>query len=92
MAGGSASGKSTLCDTIQNEMKVDKQLDLLIVQVDSFQFGIRDYKGPIEEFDFDHPSTIDWDLLIQTIEDLRAGKQAKIPAYDFALHKRVPED
>ena len=68
VCGGSASGKTTLCNTIRNEMTVDKDFSILIVSLDSFQWGIRDYKGDIKDFNFDDPDTIDWDYAYECLK------------------------
>ena len=39
---------------------------------------------------FDHPDSLDTDLLVQHVNDLKAGKTACVPNYDFATHSRTP--
>jgi uridine kinase len=40
---------------------------------------------------FDHPRTIDWETMEKVLEDLRAGRAARLPRYDFKTHCRVRE-
>jgi len=40
---------------------------------------------------FDHPDSLDTDLLIQHIKDLRLGKAVNVPNYDFSTHSRMSE-
>jgi hypothetical protein len=39
---------------------------------------------------FDHPDSLDTALLVQHIRDLKQGKVANLPTYDFATHSRTP--
>jgi uridine kinase len=39
---------------------------------------------------FDHPDSLDTDLLVQHIRQLKSGKTADLPNYDFATHSRTP--
>ncbi|RQM08719.1 hypothetical protein DH86_00002425, partial [Scytalidium sp. 3C] len=43
------------------------------------------------EYDFDSPEAIDFDVLIERLRDLKAGKRAEIPIYSFAKHAREKE-
>ncbi len=38
---------------------------------------------------FDHPSLIDWDLLVKTLEDALEGKEVEVPIYDMRISSRV---
>ncbi|KAJ8360890.1 hypothetical protein SKAU_G00174150 [Synaphobranchus kaupii] len=40
------------------------------------------------DYNFDHPSAFDFDLLVQTLRKLKQGKSVKIPVYDFTTHGR----
>lgn len=37
---------------------------------------------------FDHPDSIDFDLLAKKLKELKSGEPTEIPIYDFATHKR----
>lgn len=41
------------------------------------------------EFDFDSPDAIDFDILIEKLRDLKSGKKADIPVYSFEKHSRM---
>jgi len=43
------------------------------------------------DYNFDHPDAFDWNLLEETLRELRDGKAAKIPTYDFVTHSRKDE-
>lgn len=38
---------------------------------------------------FDHPDSLDTDLLVQHLKDLKGGKTADLPNYDFSTHSRT---
>jgi uridine kinase len=37
---------------------------------------------------FDHPDSLDTDLLLQHLKELKAGAACNIPTYDFTTHSR----
>jgi hypothetical protein len=43
------------------------------------------------DYNFDHPSSIDFDLLADHLERLRGGQDVDVPHYDFATHSRTGE-
>ncbi|KAL8352355.1 hypothetical protein RB601_002591 [Gaeumannomyces tritici] len=58
------------------------------------------YKTPSEEalkkafaneYDFDAPDAIDFDALVHSLRDLKAGKRAEIPVYSFQQHRRLEQ-
>lgn len=38
---------------------------------------------------FDHPDSLETDLLLCHLQDLKAGKACQVPTYDFATHSRT---
>ena len=40
-------------------------------------------------YNFDHPDSLDFKLLVRDLELLRAGQVVSIPTYDFAMHART---
>ena len=49
---------------------------------------------PLEEraaTNFDHPESLETDLLLQHIRSLKQGKTCNVPTYDFCTHCRAPE-
>lgn len=50
---------------------------------------------PPEERDkhnFDEPTAIDWDLFINSLEAIVAGKEILLPVYDFKTHTRLSKN
>ncbi len=89
IAGGSGSGKTTVAQTILQRVGPDR---ISYLQHDSYY---KDLSGlpPIQraEVNFDHPNSLENDLLIQHIQQLKDGRAAKIPIYDFSIHTRTEQ-
>lgn len=86
VAGGSGSGKTTVVNTISKTLGKNKHL---LLQHDSYY---RDLKHlPFEErveHNFDHPASLETELLIRHINALKEGYPIEVPEYDFANHIR----
>ena len=89
IAGGSGSGKTTVAQEILNRVGPDR---IAFLQHDSYY---KDLTGlpPAQraEVNFDHPNSLETELLIQHVLDLRDGKAVQVPIYDFAHHRRTGE-
>lgn len=87
IAGGSASGKTTISKKISEAFADEKKV--LIIRQDDYY---KDQSSlPMEErvkTNYDHPFAFDNDLLIRQISDLIAGKSIEKPVYDFVHHTR----
>ncbi|MEH0158686.1 uridine kinase [Limibacter armeniacum] len=87
VAGGTGSGKSTVSHELMNIKKG-------IVQLEQDAY-YKDLKGlSVEErakTNFDHPDSIDFDLLISHILELKKGNAIERPVYDFTTHSRKKE-
>ncbi|CAD8139766.1 unnamed protein product [Paramecium octaurelia] len=92
VTGGSAAGKTTLCETIKREIQYDSDVDMTILSCDSFYKEVDKTKIDITQYNFDHPDSIDWDYAFQVISTLLSGKPSKIPNYSFVTYKREDED
>ena len=89
IAGGTASGKSTVVKEIVNSLPAGS---VAVIPQDSY------YKDsshvPVEErqlINFDHPNAFDWDLLVEQITMLREGKAIEQPTYSYLTCTRQPE-
>jgi uridine kinase len=87
IAGGSGSGKTTVAQTILQRVGPDR---IAYLQHDSYY---KDLSGlpPTQrtEVNFDHPNSLDTDLLIRHIESLQNDQPVQVPIYDFASHSRT---
>lgn len=79
VAGGTASGKSTIVGRFVAETRATH------LGHDRYYWDV-----PVSEgHDFDHPDALDTDRLVSDLERLRSGKSAELPVYDFASHSRT---
>ncbi|GMQ81843.1 MAG: uridine kinase [Rhodothermia bacterium] len=89
IAGGSGSGKSTVLSTLVDELGSD------IVGVLDHDAYYRDLNHiALEErafFNFDHPDTLETDLLLDHLDELKMGRSIEKPVYDFTNHTRTDE-
>jgi uridine kinase len=87
IAGGSGSGKTTVAQTILQRVGPDR---ISFLQHDSYY---KDLSGlpPTQraEVNFDHPNSLETDLLTQHIQQLKSGKAVAVPIYDFSTHSRT---
>lgn len=88
IAGGSGSGKSTFVRHIIEELNVPW---VVVISLDSFYNVLTRQQSEAafrSEYDFDHPDSLDWDLLFEVLKDLKSGKRVDIPIYNFSTHAR----
>lgn len=89
VAGGSGSGKTTVVNHI---IKTVGHKNLVLLQHDSYY---RDLKHiPLNERvkqNYDHPSSLETELLVRHIHALLEGYSIKVPIYDFTNHVRSDE-
>ncbi len=87
IAGGSASGKSTVSRKIADEI-LDKE-SVVRICMDSYY---KDYsnlsKKERSNLNFDHPNSIDIELLCKHLDELKEGKSVDVPIYDFTTHSQ----
>ncbi len=88
IAGGTGSGKTTVANKIKS--KVIGKHSVIIIQQDYYYKDHSDI--PIaerEKINYDHPDSIDINLLVKHIDILNNGKAVDIPLYDFKTHIRT---
>lgn len=89
IAGGSGSGKTMVTQKIVGQLGSDR---VVIIEQDSYYRNLNHLS--LEEratYNFDHPSSIDTELLVRHIKELLSGHSVDIPIYDFTTHTRRPE-
>ena len=85
IAGGTGSGKSTFTNRIKKQFGDD----VTVIYHDNYYRRRDDI--PFEErkkINYDHPDTLETDMLIEHIKQLKAGKSVVCPVYDFSVHNR----
>jgi uridine kinase len=88
LAGGSGSGKTTIAEEVVDRLEGR----VALVHHDAY------YRNMVElTFDertrvnYDHPSSLETELLVKHLESLRSGVAIEHPVYDFASHLRSSE-
>ncbi|MDX1270592.1 uridine kinase [Bizionia paragorgiae] len=87
IAGGTGCGKTTVVNQILNELP---EGEVGIISQDSYYMDTTHL--PYEErvkINFDHPRSIDFDLLGEHLKDLKNGKAIDQPVYSFVKHNRT---
>lgn len=90
VAGGTASGKSTVCKRIMEKLgQADMdhtQRQVVTLSQDSFYRDLT----PVEKqkaskglFNFDHPDAFSEKVMFETLQDILDGKKVDIPSYDY---------
>ena len=89
IAGGSGSGKTTLVNAILERVPIE---NIALLAQDAY------YKDashlPLEQrraLNFDHPDSIEWDLMLSDIIKLKSGKAIECPTYSYITCTRLPE-
>ncbi|VAI74346.1 uridine kinase-like protein 2, chloroplastic isoform X2 [Triticum dicoccoides] len=89
VCGGTASGKTTVCDMIIQQLHDHR---VVLVNQDSFYRGLTEEESEhVEEYNFDHPDAFDTDQLLECMGKLKSGQSVNIPIYDFKNHRRCSE-
>ena len=89
IAGGTGSGKTTVVNQIIEELK-NEEVDV-ISQDSYYQDTSHLTYEERTKINFDHPKSIDFDLLVSHLKDLKAGKNIQQPVYSFREHNRTAE-
>jgi uridine kinase len=89
VAGGTASGKTTVSDAILDRVGRDR---IVYIQHDSYYRDLSHM--PLEErrkLNVDHPDALETELLVSHLLRLQAGEIIEVPVYDFATYQRRDE-
>jgi uridine kinase len=88
ICGGSASGKSTLAEKLQEKIGPG---NCAILSMDNFYIDFVNQGYNPEEINYDHPESFDIKSLVSSIKHLKLGESCSIPLYDFTTHTRLNE-
>ena len=86
IAGGTGSGKTTLSELILDNIGRDR---MAYLPHDAYYRDRKDL--PLEErakLNYDHPDSLETELMVEHIMQLKAGKPVEMPVYDFTTHSR----
>ncbi|WP_311376601.1 uridine kinase [Anaerococcus lactolyticus] len=85
IAGGSASGKSTIVKIIAEKFKDD----LVVVGHDNYYRAHDDIDFEERKLlNYDHPQAFDTELFCEDLKKLLAGLEIDMPLYDYKIHTR----
>ncbi|WP_252179211.1 uridine kinase [Endozoicomonas sp. 4G] len=89
IAGASASGKSLLANTLVEELQSQH---VCVISEDSY------YKDQTHmtmkqrvQTNYDHPDSMDHDLMLAHMQQLKEGQTVDVPLYDYTVHNRKQE-
>ena len=89
VAGGTGSGKTTISNSILERVGSDQ---ISYIQHDHY-YRDRSHLPPEErgKINFDHPDSLENELLARHLKILKEGQAVEVPQYDFTTHVRKPE-
>jgi uridine kinase len=87
IAGGTGCGKTTVVNTLLNELP---EGEVGVISQDSYYKDTShlSYDERVK-INFDHPRSIDFDLLHDHLQLLKEGKAIEQPVYSFVIHNRT---
>jgi uridine kinase len=89
VAGGTGSGKTTVVAALTSRIGADR---IALLSHDAYY---RDYvdlpKDVLDRKNFDHPDSLETELLIRHLKALKQGAIVETPVYDFRVHRRATE-
>ena len=81
IAGGSGSGKTTVVKAISSRLRHEK---VVVIPQDSYYKDSSDLTDEEKRaHNFDHPDSIDWELLCDQLSQLKSGKTIHQPVYSY---------
>ena len=89
ICGGTGSGKTTIARSIVDAVGRE---NVVLIEQDSYYRNLADM--PLDErhqANFDHPDSIDSDMLVNHLMRLKQGLSVDMPLYDFVTHTRSDE-
>ncbi|KAG9510837.1 Uridine-cytidine kinase [Fragariocoptes setiger] len=95
VAGGTSSGKSTVCQKIMDKLSQDCQRRVALVKQDSFYRRLSDEEQALAKkgcFNFDHPDAVDDQAIVAALTKILAGKPVRLPRYDYQECRHKAEE
>jgi uridine kinase len=86
ICGGTGSGKTTIARKIIEAVKRER---VILLEQDSYYRNLEDM--PLDarrQTNFDHPDSIDSEMLVNHLKRLKDGLPVEMPIYDFKTHTR----
>jgi uridine kinase len=87
IAGGSGSGKTTVAQTILQRVGPER---IAFLQHDSYYKNLGGLPpNQRAEVNFDHPDSLESELLVEHVRQLQEKRLVEVPIYDFSTHSRT---
>jgi uridine kinase len=87
IAGGTGSGKTTVANAIVKRVGEER---IAILSHDSYYRDFVDLpKDILDRQNFDHPDSLESELLVRHLKALKQGMVVETPIYDFKVHRRA---
>jgi uridine kinase len=87
VAGGTGSGKTTVANQISRRVGAE---NIAYIPHDAYYRDLSHLQPEQRvQVNFDHPDSLETELLIKHLKKLRAGRAVEIPIYDFTTHTRT---
>ena len=88
IAGGSGSGKSTFARKVAGALDA---ASVAFIDMDAYYHNFTNLSlDERRRVNWDHPNSVDWDLLVRQVQALAEGRDIEKPVYDFVQHLRSP--
>ena len=89
LAGGSGSGKTTIAEALVADIGAE---DVVLIQHDAY-YRDNAHLAPEDRaaINYDHPDSLETELLVEHLEALSRGAPIERPVYDFTHHTRREE-
>lgn len=89
IAGGTGSGKTTVANVILSRVGADR---ITLLAHDSYYRDLEDLpRAQRHLINFDHPDSLETDLMVRQLEALRRWETVQVPIYDFTRHTRTAQ-
>lgn len=89
IAGGSGSGKTTIAHIILDRVGAER---IAFFPHDSYYRDLSDLSlSKRAEVNFDHPNSLETELLVEHLKRIRAGNPIEMPVYSFTTHSRTEQ-
>ena len=90
IAGGTASGKTTIAKRLYDE--ASKNGSVSLIRLDDYYFNMHKVvRSKTGKLNYDHPDSYDIDYIMEHLNELKEGHAIKKPIYDFVTHSRMSE-
>ncbi|MBN1267679.1 MAG: uridine kinase [Anaerolineales bacterium] len=87
IAGGTGSGKTTVANVILKRVGADR---IAFLAHDSYYKDLNNLpEHQRKEVNFDHPNSLETDLMLKHIQMLQNNEPIEVPIYDFTNHTRT---